>query len=79
MTITALLTHSSPEIRKLAEKAKEYRDDFDTGKITQSEYDSLCRQLLALDGMEKAAMDAEAWREVQEAVAVLRVFLGVLL
>lgn len=79
MSIETLLNHRAPSVRELAEKAQRYQVLKEQGHLTQDEYDALARQLLALKGINEAALSAEVRRDLQQAVQVLRIFLGVAL
>ena len=77
--VDRLLTSTDADIRELGQKAVRYKAQFEQGKITRLEYDSLCRQLVALDGVDQAAKSAEVKAEFQQAVQIARAFLGVFL
>ena len=79
MNLDHLLTSGNSIVAELARRAVRHRQDLDAERIGPAEYDSLCRQLLALHGIDEAAMEAEERKQIQEAVAILRAFLGVLL
>lgn len=79
MSIQALLTHREPLVRELAEKATRYKDEFDRGLINRAEYDSLCRQLVDLKALNERALATELRLELQQAVQILRAFLGFML
>lgn len=76
LDISALLGHENRQIKDLAERAQRYKAQLDAIEITKAEYDQLCRQLLSLEAIDEAADDAETRKQIQQAVEILRTFLG---
>ncbi len=79
MTIDALLNHHNSLVREISERAVRYQVLLEKGRITQAEFEVLRGQLVALHGIDEAALSAETRRELQQAVAIVREFLGVVL
>ena len=79
MNLTALLAHKEPLVRSLAQKAERYKAQYERGGVTRTEYEALCRQLVDLKALEDDAYTAEQRLALQQAVQILRSFLGVFL
>ena len=77
--VDRLLTSTDADIRELGQKAVRYKAQLEHGKLSREEYESLCRQLVAMRAVDQAAKSAEIRSEMQQAVQIARAFLGVLL
>lgn len=79
MSIAVLLQDSDPYIRTLAERAQRYRAQLDAGELSVAEYESLSEQLVSAERLAAEATTAERRLALQQAVQIVRVFLGVLI
>lgn len=77
--VDRLLTSKDPDIREMGQKAVRYKAQLEQSKLSQEEYERLCRQLVALREVDQAAKTAEIRQEFQQAVQIARAFLGVLM
>lgn len=79
MNIEELLTHEDEAVRGLAARAVRWKQRYDAGEITTTEYEALCRQMVSMRALNGAATTAELKLELQQVAQVLRAFLGVVL
>jgi hypothetical protein len=76
-TMPELLTSTDPFIRALAARAQQCKLDLAEGKITQTEFDDLAKQLVDMRAVSAAADDADRSNALREALSFLADFLGV--
>ena len=74
--VAKLLDHSNDFIKELANKALGYKSQYELGKITLSEYQSLGKQLLNMEEVGQLADSEDTKQEIANAVQTLQAFLG---
>lgn len=72
MEISDLLFSPIPEVQDLAGRAERYRVEYETGKISKTEYLDLLDDLISLKDINEEMISLEATRELWQIVSIIK-------
>lgn len=78
ISITELLSHDEVPVAEAAQRAVQLKQRLDAGSITQEEYEELAKDIVNIESIKDSMDTVERQIFFQQALDVIKIFLGLL-